>query len=265
MGPDVGGVGNILTSKEMLTHTVTGNSGDNQNPEQQRLPLVLELVGPAGVGKSSVATALQKCGGGAFIQPQASKALSSFRFARGAVEVAVPFASQFSRIPSRPWYRFAIMAQLRGYQQMMRKWEGQQAVLVLDQGPVYLMSILQRALARDGSDSESFIRYWNETLQYWADRLSLIVNMQASDELLFKRIQSRGTPHPLLGKGKNSAAPFFRRGDESRSSIFALLQQRSRSLNMMTISVGQKTIEEMAKDICASASQTLARASVRSV
>ncbi|CAN5694772.1 hypothetical protein BH23GEM6_BH23GEM6_18100 [soil metagenome] len=209
----------------------------------------MEVVGPSGVGKSSIVRAAVTHGYGTFIAPDVRHELKRFEVFQAAIRTAIPFAAQFSNIPSRPLYRYAMMIQLHGHNQVVRTLCDQPLVVVFDQGPIYLLSILQRALSSTGADSRRFIEYWNRTLDLWAQQLQHLIVLEAPGDLLFDRIQRRGTPHPMLAKPKSSAEAFFSRGRGSRDQILSALQTRNPSLDIVSMQVGDQTVEETGKRV----------------
>lgn len=57
------------------------------------------------------------------------------------------------------------------------------SVVLLDQGAVYMLSILQRALPSDSRDRSDgvFRKYWANALEAWSCRLSCVVVLEASN------------------------------------------------------------------------------------
>jgi hypothetical protein len=202
-----------------------------RRPAAGRLrPLAMEVVGPAGSGKSSVARALAERGDRLVSAARLADRVSRVAAALSATRVVVPFVAQLGRFPSRPWYRCHIMVQLQSHAEMLDRWNDAEAVALLDQGPVYLLSILQRALRRDGRDSRHFLRFWNGMLDHWAKALGLVVVLDAPDEVLYQRVQARGTPHPLLRRGPEAGPRAIAAGRRGRELILGELCARNPSL-----------------------------------
>jgi broad-specificity NMP kinase len=210
-------------------------------------PIVMEITGASGSGKSSLARALAGTGGGvAHVSLRGN--VSAAQVTRGALRAAVPFASQLVRLPSRPWYRFGLMVQLQCYAELLRRLEGRRGIVVLDQGPVYLMSIIQRALT-GSNDRPRFLRYWSDTLDFWSRALHLVVVLDAPGDLLLDRIRQRGTPHPLLGKSPEKAARDLAQARRSQKRILDALCARRQGPEVLEIATGGLEVEEVARRI----------------
>lgn len=216
----------------------------------EALPFAVELVGPAGSGKTSVQRALTALDGGVVESVRLRGRVSVGRLCQNALWAVGPFVSQFTRMPSRPWYRYGVMIQLQSYDDVLQRWGSRCPVALLDQGPVYLLSILQRALrSPDCANARGFLRYWDATLDAWAHRLGLIVVLDGPNEVLHERIVRRGTPHPLAHSSRAEAVEVFARGRESWARILTALRRRNRDLGVLEISIGEPTPDEIARRV----------------
>jgi hypothetical protein len=206
-------------------------------------------VGPPGSGKSSLVRALLARKDRRYFAAALRGRVGWATVTRSAVWVALPFAAQFGRIPTRPWYRYRTMVQLGIHAAVLcgRRRAGE--VAVLDQGPVYLLSILQRALRADGSDHRRFLRFWEATLGYWSRALDLVVVLDAPDEVLFERVKSRGTPHPLLGLDPASGLRVLGAGRRSRELILEQLSARNPSLTVERLDTQGLCAEALAERV----------------
>jgi hypothetical protein len=212
-------------------------------------PPAVELVGSSGSGKSSLLRALLKLGAGAIVRSDLDRDTGRLQIMRHAARAAVLFAGQATRVPSRPLYRFGLMVQLESHLGLLRQRRGTDAVVILDQGPVYLISILQRALRRDGTDSRRFLRYWEDLLDTWSRVLRMVVVLDAEDDLLYRRIQQRGSPHPLLGRPRADMARFFEVARRSSAMVLEELSRRNPRLRIAHLPAGEMTPEETARTV----------------
>jgi hypothetical protein len=204
--------------------------------EPSRLPIAVELLGLPGSGKSALGRALLKqCGENATVV-KLRDAVAPLVFARGALRAALPFASQCLRMRSRRWYRYSIMVHLEAHYDAIRLLRGRCELAVLDQGPVYLLSVLKRALREPRSgNAPSFLRYWDRSVDLWARTLQLVVLLDGPDEVLYERIQRRGTPHPLLNRPLQDARQYFERSRRTREGLLELIRSRADGLVVMRI------------------------------
>jgi hypothetical protein len=190
-------------------------------------PRVVELVGLPGSGKTTVVGALL-----AADRWMRRVRLRGWRDAalhlRNGCRLLAPFAQQYRRMGARRWNRLSMMVRLETLGDLLApsRTRGSEAV-VLDQGPVYMLSILQRARQEPLAplrNGRLFEQYWRRTVAAWAHRLDCVVQLEARDEILYRRILARGTSHPVALLTREEASASFARSRASRASILASLQ-----------------------------------------
>ncbi len=187
------------------------------------LPLLVELVGVAGSGKSTIYAGLTE--GEDPISPDRSVGPSANLRSRGALAAgllvrALPAGLAGEGYPD--WRQFRHMARLEGWARAYRR-EGRgtgfgrgaeaagerlglsdrskassPAVVLFDQGPVFRLAELQEFGPFDGINPP-LAAWLSRQLRWWGDRLDLVVWLQADDETLLHRIQHREKPHPIKG------------------------------------------------------------------
>jgi hypothetical protein len=160
-----------------------------------------EVVGPPASGKSTVHRALDGAG---------IRAIGNYLSVR-----RVP-AWATSAIGIRSVLREAIRAgftrrqltwivRLQATPSALRRAELGARAVVFDQGPVYALARLGDAIASAGEPA-SLRAWWTARLRWWAERLDLVVSLDAPDDVLLRRIRSRDKEHPLRGLGDAEAA-----------------------------------------------------------
>jgi hypothetical protein len=190
--------------------------------------MAIELLGLPGSGKSSLGNALVARYGDVVGAVRLRGTVGPLDVARGALRAALPFVSQCPRMPSRRWYRYTTMVHLEVHRDVLRLLSGRCTVAVLDQGPVYLLSVLQRAMREPHSgNARWFLRYWDRAVDQWARTLSLVVLLDGPADLLHERIQRRGSPHPLLGRSVQDARQHLDRSRRSRDRLLDLICSRA--------------------------------------
>jgi hypothetical protein len=161
-------------------------------------PLVIELVGPAGVGKSTLWHVLGR-------RPGVTQAsiwdLSNSLYARAALRTLpdmLRVARAAQAIPSAELQQVVRLHALD-----LRLTEigrtGSAATVVLDEGPVFALSwfrVIGHHCFRNGS--AELEPWWTRTLAHWARRIDVIVLLDAPDPLLVHRLRTRTKPHPFL-------------------------------------------------------------------
>jgi hypothetical protein len=182
------------------------NSVPKDDGHRQKMPRVVEIIGPAGAGKTTLFETLGD-------YPEQIR-LSGF-----------PDVHKLTDAPFFIWYgllllpnlfclyqrtsrqlsrrEFAWMTILKGWPFVLQKVvkNGHQ-VIVLDQGPVYLMTEL-REFGPEYLKSEGAEKFWQEIYCRWAATLNLIVWLDTEDIYLLERINTRAKEHMV----KNETAP----------------------------------------------------------
>jgi thymidylate kinase len=181
-------------------------------------PLVVEIAGPAGAGKSSLLLALSQQNG-------RITALSSFRGRIGYLPVWVSMAlwklprllPACRTVPGITRKELRLMVHLMSMHRLLegvRSWE--RTVTVLDRGPVYMLTRLS-CCGLDKANDRAIVTWWNAMLKHWASRLQLVIWLDAPTGILVERIRSRKKWHVIKGASEEEAARFlvaFRTGYE---------------------------------------------------
>lgn len=189
-------------------------------------PALVELVGLAGVGKSTLAREL------ATAEPdlQLGLPLSRLRSARAQAEAVSPFVLPYLRhATSTDWFaRYQVrgLGYLHAWRRSLAQVPGGVTYVVLDHGPLFWLATLE-ALGPRLTSSATFRRWWNRTLDDWADLLDLVVWLDAPDELLVDRIRGRDQRHVLLGANADETELFLARYRASYGRVREQLASRS--------------------------------------
>lgn len=183
--------------------------------------MAIEIVGLPGTGKTTLTNALLSADTGRFRRAELRRLERVPWLLEGALHASLPFLNQFRRIESHRWKRYFIMIQLRALARLADgSKDGDATVVVFDQGPVYLLSMLQRAVNEPRQENGSrFLAYWESTLGAWRDLLDYVIELEAPDHVLHERIVERGSQHKVRGMSEEEASTFFRRARNSRASI----------------------------------------------
>lgn len=153
---------------------------------------LIELVGPAGAGKSALQQALLDGSAGAAnghsLWNQDKVALAS-----GALSV-VPVALAAAK-GGRPFVppELGQMVRLEAMQRTLPRAANGRRLIVMDEGPVFALSWFDVFFGRNGDPGWSGWR--RRMMETWSHQLDAIVRVDAADPVLAQRIRQRDKPH----------------------------------------------------------------------
>ena len=172
----------------------------------QREPaLMVELVGAAGTGKTSLAAALAAGGHGLRTAPKPSRRRYASR-ALSMLPALTDMHRPFRRVLFMEAKRALYLAALRDVVNDGR--HGPDRALVFDEGPVYMLA---RILVFGGANvyTRGFRRWWRITTTQWAQLIDVVVHLDAPDDVLIERIRTRRQPHPVKDLPVEDVARFL--------------------------------------------------------
>ena len=156
--------------------------------------LLIELAGPAGVGKSTLSAQLVR-------RLQATPAtiwgLPVLPLLTNGAQLVPTFAALWAHSGSPLWDETRHMVRLRTLRRAVgRAAPHRNGSLIFDEGPVFAMAWL-RGFGRETLRQHPSEEWWEATLQEWAAILDLVIVLDAPDQLLAARIRTRPTPHEV--------------------------------------------------------------------
>jgi hypothetical protein len=211
------------------------------------------VVGLPGAGKTTVVDALISGREPVFRLIRLKRFQNAWLVALSALCVAVPFFSQFRQIRRRRWVKFWLMVQVTALARIVsRDRTSGPVVLLLDQGPAYMLGILQRLLSDEaGRNGAAFERFWTTSIDSWTRILDLVVYLDASDDVLYHRIGGRHKRHRVKELGREEASERFRSWRDSRHLILEQLQLGRESKRSVYADTGVQSVNEIRRRILA--------------
>ena len=173
--------------------------------------VVVELVGPAGAGKTTLAKGVSQ------VDPSIRGGLSLWGLPRiKQLQAAVPLIPTLIACalwpPRRPdgprrlrWEEFAQMIRLGALRRVVDDEARKHRVILLDEGPVFALSWMEFFFARNGDRVAAWRR---RALADWASLLDVVVFIDAADSTLAQRIRTREKQHMVKDRSDDEIFGF---------------------------------------------------------
>lgn len=221
---------------------------NNINIKPQR-PSVVELVGLAGAGKTTLAKAL-----GRRSEDVCVKEDLAFR----SMEHLPIFIGNIPTLPSlylRPsqngrrftWDEIKSIIYLKEWPRVLRNERRRDATVILDHGAVFKLATLN-AFGPEQLHNANMESWWVRTLDQWSRTLDLIIWLNAPYETLIERINSREQRHAAKGKSSKQASRFLDAYLASYEHVLGRLFAQD-GPQFLQFDTSQATAEKIADDI----------------
>ncbi len=171
----------------------------------QAQPLLVEIVGTAGAGKTSLLQALRQSS--KQIQPIFDFGnFQSIPYYIGATLFLLPVHfGDWRRGGRYTLQEIKWMVRLQAsYQIVRRKKDNDGVVTVMDQGPIYTLARLldHQCTSTKGA---GFMKWWMAMLAKWAETLDIIICLDAPVDVLLQRVYARSKWHSAKAKSEQEA------------------------------------------------------------
>ena len=183
-------------------------------------PCLVEVAGVAGSGKSTLTRSMcedSEFTVGGFIHARLPSHL--LRVARATPRL-LPILASDRRSPQVTWPEYKLLVYVTQWRTVLRReMRRRGGITVLDQGPIYALVRL-KAEGKPFTATPAFDAWWEDMLRLWVGELSAIVWLDASDDVLWRRINGRSQLHKTKGEGVEEGHRFL---DTYRCSFDAVL------------------------------------------
>jgi len=213
-------------------------------------PLIVELVGPAGVGKTALLRLLGQ-------DPRVRTGIRINRvrhFLEVVTHSVALFPAGFGLLrqgPSSLHSGLLHLVRLRTLSTVVALAMAEEAgrAIVLDEGPVFSLgrlSVFQQASQGNGRVA----RHWRTELNRWTTLLDAVIWIDAADPVLIERIRSRRKDHRVKNGSTDEVAEFLGRYRRAYEEILAALRA-SGKVQVIELNTTDVTIEAAADRVLA--------------
>jgi len=208
---------------------------------------IVEFVGPAGVGKTTLCHALSRCED---IQlsnfPDVRKISNAPFFVWNGLQISPALLSLRRHISRKLTRReFAWLSILYGWPTVLQKESQIDRVIILDQGPVYLLTET-REFGPEFLRRQNTENLWRDLYSRWADTLDMIIWLDAEDADLLKRIRSRDKEHVVKNESAETTFEFLTGYRKAYERTISNLSLSHPGLKVLRFDTSRRSLEEIA-------------------
>jgi hypothetical protein len=209
---------------------------------------IVEIVGPAGAGKTTLYRALSHHN--QYIQPgnfPDVRNISNIPFFFWNVLQISPALIGLPKNHNRKLTRreLAWLSILRGWPNQLKQGSEQKKIIVLDQGPVYLMAETSE-FGPDYLREQKADKFWKTFYSRWANTLDMIIWLDTADAYLVDRIRNRDKDHVIKNESVETTLDFLARYREAYERIISSLVAANTNLKVRRFDTARSTTEEIA-------------------
>lgn len=210
----------------------------------------MELVGPAGAGKTTLSRALSKRDEEIVIGPDIElRKVSHLPVFIRSIPSSVPlFLYQRKSNRQLTWTELKDIAYLKGWPDLLRRRSSNTGkVILLDQGPVFRMATLHE-FGPESLKSEASKMWWLHLYEQWASTLDILIWLDTSDAILMERINTRTKKHDVKGKPKLEAQQFLTQYRRSYRAVLDKLTSHN-GPTILQFDTSKISIDQIADEI----------------
>jgi thymidylate kinase len=209
-------------------------------------PLVVELVGPAGAGKSSLLLAL----GAGDRKLRAGLRVPRQRHLATALTLTPTFLALHRPYRGLLWKEMKRITYLGSLYELLQERSGANAgTVLLDEGAVYMLARLE-VLGAERTHSAAYARWWHGAIEAWSRTLDLIVWLDAPDPVLRDRLRRRAQSHPVKRRPDEAIDRFIASYRDSYRHVIRSLME-ARGPRLLTVRTDQEDVECIARQLTA--------------
>ena len=208
----------------------------------------MEIIGPAGAGKTTLCQMLDCSNEITRLEnfPDVRKALDAPFFISNCLSL-IPNLLRLYQTNSRHLTRreFAWLAILNGGSAILRKESNNgNKIIILDQGPIYLLAEM-RLFGPEFLGQKAAESLWQNLYDRWRDTLYMVVWLDAANEVLHNRINTRQQEHIVKSQPAAVVYEFLDRYRSEYESILSVLGTKKSSFKVLRFDTGQQRPQDI--------------------
>lgn len=213
----------------------------------RRPPRIVEIVGPAGAGKTALLQALSQRSESIIVgaRPRLQRIGYVPFFVRNVIPLLPILLRPYRNGQGFTREEIVMLARLRGWHHVLARQAARSGgIIVLDQGPVFILSWLSE-FGPEGLKCQISENWWDSMIKQWAAALDIVIRLDAPDTILMERINARGKPHAVKGKPEQEMHRFLARGRASMEAVIYRLTVEG-GPGVLRFDTGQESPDQIA-------------------
>lgn len=208
---------------------------------------VIEILGPAGSGKTTLVRALTRQHPPLVTGIRLSKLALAPHFAASALRLLPGYVTRYRQDRWLSRRELRAMAYVSAWHACLSRRDAAPGVTLFDHGPIFRLVRL-RGFGPELVRGEAFGRWWRKTLAEWAPLLDVVVWLDAPDDALMQRIHSRPEWHRMKAEADRDLRRFLARYRECYEQVLSELG-RIRAPRVLEFRTDLRSAEEIAEAV----------------